>query len=1054
MNALQWERAKDIFDAALDLPLEARSSYLESACESDPILRTEVEQLLDADERAGTFLDTSWLPPAMNLFNLPPDVSLRAGDIICDRYRIVRALGDGGMGQVYEAFDSELGVQIALKVLRPEIAANPEVLARFRQEVRIALRITHPNVCRTFHLDRAIRPEGPYDLIFITMEFLDGETLQQNLKSTGRLSPVRALAIARQMAQGIEAAHRTGIIHRDIKPGNVMICPATSGNLEADRVVVTDFGLAKFGPTAATNKDLSSISHPGRAMGTLAYMSPEQLEAGEAGPATDIYAFGLVLFEMVTGQKAFPDSGTLAVAFRRLSEDPPSAKALLPDLPAEWETAISGCLRIDPATRFRHALDVIAVLDGGDLAQLPAFAHRARKSKHRPSALPRGRKLFALVGALIGCVALFWYGSRFYSSRADSTVAAGTLVYLAPVKNETGEKQLDNVTELVQAGLSQSAHVNLLDAGRVDDILQRMTKPADTPITPAIAREIAMHVGAPRVILTSVTGSHGSYQFNVDIQQPDPNDLSRPRKHWPKRFDWTNDSATVSGTVSPQLANALRDANDWIRLRVGESEKDILKLDSSPEDATTDNWEALADYSSAEQFASAHRRNDAVLSLQNAVLLDGHFALAYARLGDILFSLNRSVEGLNAYIKALDAGSERRLSRRERDRIRGLYALDTWDYQTAESVFHDSTIYYEHDWLGWFYHGSALMMLNQTPQGVESMKQAAKLNPSASSVWYTLGSFFYQTHNEAGAEQTVASLRQYGHEGEALWLEAEGAYLAGRLDEADQKLKAGEMLNSSSVASASFTQRAHIAAERGKPLRAIEILTDGMARDESNGQIAERAQKIMDRAYLNCKLRRYSECFDDEREALRVNPGPKMYRAATALLSDSLPVVPPSVTTEIVRMLKQNERSMPHGNLGPVSEIVEAEIQGTILQHEGKQAASLRQFRKAATIDAPSELNPNLIHALLRAATEEQNSGKKQALLNEASTYYARIAQQQAFIWYHTTYYPPGFYADSLESWLKLSPPLTGDDITQKLSHLRSNALESASRPQQHRFNN
>ena len=272
------------------------------------------------------------------------------------------------MGQVYLAHDSELGAQVALKIIRPEISGSPEVLARFRREARITHRITHPNVCRTFDLGHEIRQIGPdpansVEVIFLTMEYLDGETLQQLLKRKGRLEPSEAILIASQMSEGLTAAHQAGIVHRDIKPTNVMIVPSGSRSPTTDRVVLTDFGLARF-ETMVEGLDTSSISYPGRVMGTLAYMAPEQLQTGAVTPATDIYAFGLVLYEIVTGEKAFPDSQSLIAAFRRMTQPPPSPRVLVPQLPSEWETTVLGCLQIDPTRRFQSASDVVAVLKG------------------------------------------------------------------------------------------------------------------------------------------------------------------------------------------------------------------------------------------------------------------------------------------------------------------------------------------------------------------------------------------------------------------------------------------------------------------------------------------------------------------------------------------------------------------------------------------------------------------------------------------------------------------------------------------------------------------
>jgi CRP-like cAMP-binding protein len=217
---------------------------------------------------------------------------LVAGDLVGGRFRIVRSLGGGGMGRVYQAHDTELGVPVALKIIRPEFSTDTEMLARFRREVLIARRITHPNVCRTFDLDHETRQlgEGPLEsgeIVFLTMEYLDGETLRELLSRTGKLEPGEALLFASQMAAALTAAHQGGIVHRDIKPTNVMIVPSSSISAPTARVVITDFGLASFAE-ASQGDDVTSITVPGRILGTLSYMAPEQLMGDTASPATDI----------------------------------------------------------------------------------------------------------------------------------------------------------------------------------------------------------------------------------------------------------------------------------------------------------------------------------------------------------------------------------------------------------------------------------------------------------------------------------------------------------------------------------------------------------------------------------------------------------------------------------------------------------------------------------------------------------------------------------------------------------------------------------------------
>ena len=221
------------------------------------------------------------------------------------------------------------------------------------------------------------------------------------------------------------------------------------------------------------------------------------------------------------------------------------------------------------------------------------------------------------------------------------------------------------------------------------DILQQMTKATETPIDPPIAREIAMRAGAVRVIFASVTGAVGNYKLNVEVQEPDAGSPSRYRDHWIGTFTWRSSSpSNSSNPIPPELLAAIRNASDWIRQEIGESANDIATLDVPPGDVTTGNWQALAEYARAERLITLRRQEDAVLALQDATQVDPHFALAFARMGDILLSLSRSVEGYRApYSMALAASDQSRLTRHERDRIRGIYAFDTGDYQKRRALF-------------------------------------------------------------------------------------------------------------------------------------------------------------------------------------------------------------------------------------------------------------------------------------------------------------------------------------------------------------------------------
>jgi Tol biopolymer transport system component len=282
-------------------------------------------------------------PPAAGPALLSP------GEILASRFRIERFLGRGGMGEVYEAFDLDLRAPVALKTIRPDLAANEQAMERFRREITLARQVTHPNMCRTFDLGRHLERAATLQIAFLTMELLAGETLEDRLARDGRLGVAEAGEIAGQVAEALAAAHAVGVVHRDLKPGNVILQKRGEGW----RAVVTDFGLACLtGEAPAAEPGTEEV-----VVGTAAYMSPEQAEGREVSPASDVYSFGLVLYEMVTGHRARPGT-TLAAGAEGLVP----ARDLVPDLDPAWDAAIDRCLEREPGRRFSSPLDVARAL--------------------------------------------------------------------------------------------------------------------------------------------------------------------------------------------------------------------------------------------------------------------------------------------------------------------------------------------------------------------------------------------------------------------------------------------------------------------------------------------------------------------------------------------------------------------------------------------------------------------------------------------------------------------------------------------------------------------
>ena len=455
-----WEAAKALFEAALEEDAANRSSFLKERC-SDASVCAEVERLLaEHDEAASSFLPTEL--PTVSLGDFIPEPAARnqqlsESQVLAGRFRIVRYIAGGGMGEVYEAEDQELRERVAIKTIRADILVQPNAMARFKREVYLARKVTHPNVCRIFDLFRHKPDDGSVkeEIVFISMELLRGKTLAARMKVGARMSMSEALPLVGQMASALAAAHEVGIVHRDFKPGNVVLV-AGSGT-GGERAVVTDFGLAL--QSLASDEGVSVSTGQG-ILGTPAYMAPEQLEGRPATNASDIYALGLVIYEMVTGGRAFAGESPLSSAFKRLSEPPRPPRDFAPDLSPACESVILRCLARDPTDRFTSARDVTTALAENLPQPVTATTIAPRPLaalQHPPVVAKTKRSVVAKTSAALILIALAAVG--VYEWRTLHP-AAQPLVVVAGFKNNSGDSAYDwlatDLTETLTADLGAS----------------------------------------------------------------------------------------------------------------------------------------------------------------------------------------------------------------------------------------------------------------------------------------------------------------------------------------------------------------------------------------------------------------------------------------------------------------------------------------------------------------------------------------------------------------------------------------------------------------------
>lgn len=368
MTPERWQRIKHLFDEALPLGSEERRALLLESSESEPDIVQEVLRLLDRSESAGSFLER----PVGDAHRMLDDAAretaptLAVGQQLGGRFVIERFVAHGGMGEVYRAFDRELGIPVAIKTLRREFSRNGDFVERFRREVQTAREVHGDHLCRMFDIGRD--GVGEDTLVYLSMEFLDGPTLRDLIKEQAPLPVETALPILEDIANGLESLRRRGMVHRDLKPGNIVL---VGWNTPEQRAVITDFGLARTAvrprrdAASATGTDTGSPSTlaSGKLAGTPDYMAPEQLNGKPLSPATDLYAFGIVAFEMVTGKRPFDGDGWES-AFLRLTEEPASPRSQNASLPLVWERAILQCLRGQPEQRPASASLVTEVLRG------------------------------------------------------------------------------------------------------------------------------------------------------------------------------------------------------------------------------------------------------------------------------------------------------------------------------------------------------------------------------------------------------------------------------------------------------------------------------------------------------------------------------------------------------------------------------------------------------------------------------------------------------------------------------------------------------------------
>jgi eukaryotic-like serine/threonine-protein kinase len=819
------------------------------------------------------------------------DGALRTGSVLGGRYQILKQLGEGGMGTVYKVRDRELERVVAMKVIRPALAQTEEALNRFKQELIIARQVTHRNVSRIYDLAEA---DG---VKFITMEFIEGQSLASLVQERGRLTPKEAAGIIVQVCRALETAHAEGVIHRDLKPQNIM--------LDAhDRVVVMDFGIAR-------SVQIGSMTQTGVVLGTPAYMSPEQAKGEELDARSDLFSLGIIFYELLTGASPYKADTPIESLYKRTTEHVRPPIEVAPEIPKPLSDIVLHCLEIDRDRRYPNATEILSDLESWAGTRLGTSVVIERERSRF------GKTRWIAAGAIIAVLAVgFLFRDRLFSRQPVAHRQVSVLV--ADFSNQTADSVFNETLEpAFIIGLEGAPFIQSFSRSTARKLATQLSPNAKSLDEP-VARLVATREGIDVIVVGSIARVGSQYAISV------------------RAIDGLTGKDIVSKSakadkqdVLPSLAGLSAD----VRTALGDTTPESVKL-AAQETFTAETLEAAHSYAAAQDLQQKGKWDEAIKEYQHATYLDPNFGRAFAGLAAMEANLGRSQEAERNYKLAL--AHIDRMTDREKYRTRGGYYLLIHDPQKAIEEYSNLFQQFPADAVADSNLAFAYFLNRNMAKAQEIQRHAADRNPGGVVQRSNLALYALYAGDFADAvREAQVALKLNPNYEESVRTLALAQLGQGQNQQAEETYKSLAAI-SARGASMADTGLADLALYEGRTADAIHILEKGIASDIAANDKTSAAGKQAMLAEAELALGQKNDAVASAEKAVAMDKSDRIeFLAASIFIEGGKTAAAKTIAAELSKRLQ------------PDPQIYAKLIQGELQLHQGNPQGAIQTFEDA-----------------------------------------------------------------------------------------------------------